>query len=193
MLILICMYASIKQKNSSGNNRLKRFLLLAGALSIIAIVAFALERTGVTNFYNRSPAPVTANPEEMINYDPPTEQEANAGNERKVEIIREEEQVSEPDPDVNLVIVDASQYDQEVEIRAFASNIVQNGTCTFTLTRGGKILEKSAPAYADASSTPCITQTIARSEFPDAGNWDLTVTFYSGNRTGSAKSSVEIK
>lgn len=166
-------------------------ILVSGLLFIV------FEKTGITDFYqdNDKSSVVQNNP--VINLSPPTEEESNAGNEQKEKIIKQEEDVAEQNSttknEVSLIIVDANQYDNEVEVRAFVSNIIQDGTCTYTFTKDGSdTITKSSPAFADASSTPCVTLQINQSEFQNTGIWDLEVTYTNEVNEGSANTTIEI-
>lgn len=165
---------------------------------LIGLTLFILEKTKVTNFYEKTPVPSnTSTGQPTINLDPPTEEEAKAGDEIKEDIIKNEaEQQQKPTTDKTLaeiVIVDSTQYDNEIEVRAFVSNILKDGTCTFEFTNGSEKITKTMPATADASSTPCMTLVVPRSEFTKTGTWNLTVSYDSDTASGSSKSSVEVK
>ena len=175
-------------------------LLLIVTILLIGILVFVLEKTKVINLYERkTPESVASTNEPKINLDPPTEEEIQAGNDQKQAIINQEEQqtnndeISDGKREADVVIVDASQYDQEVEIRAFISNAVQNGTCTYTFKLNDTSFVRSMPAQADASTTPCITLTLARSDFNTSGNWNVTVRFESDSYMGEKSSVLEIK
>lgn len=193
------MYTNSKQTKTQKNNllRSRTLLVLLSVFLLAGGILFALEKSGVTNFYQRSPSQsAVTQPENTINYDPPTENEVQAGNEQKQAIIQNEpQQPTEPAQEVTVTIVDANQYGDEIEVRAFVPSIVRNGTCSFTFTNPSGMVEKSGPASADASSTLCISQVIPRSEFSSAGQWDLTVRYLSDNETitGIANTVVEVK
>src|SRR5687767_866100 len=105
----------IKNKKSHKNKVITSLLL--GVLVLGGII-LALELTNVTDFYKRK----TANQDawvDGINYGPPTEEEQQSGDDKKEEIVDQEENQPEPTQDANIVIVDASQYDSEIEVRAF--------------------------------------------------------------------------
>lgn len=182
-----------KQHQLKQTTPKSRLIFILGSLLLLFVAALVLEKTGVTDFYHKAQSPTTDGTESSINYDPPTEEEVKAGDEKKQEIIQEEESTpTEPVTEANVVIVDASQYDNSVEVRAFVSNIIKDGTCSFTFTKDNNKVTKVGPAFGDASSTPCIAQTIPVSEFSESGEWNLVVRYEADGVAGSAETTVNI-
>lgn len=120
-----------------------------------------------------------------INYDPPTEQEQKAGDEQKEQLTKDEQ--TPQTNDVQVAIVDANQYDDTVEIRAFVQGIIEGGTCTATLTKNGQTVTKKTDAFIDATTTQCGNLNIPRSEFPSAGEWSLKVSYSSESHAGTSE------
>ena len=188
------MYSNKNSKNKSKING--KIIVILAAIIVLLLTLFVLERTGVTNFYT-SATTDSSTPDAQtnkINLDPPTEIEQNAGNNQKEEIAGDQniEQKPQNGETVNVVVVDSSQYDSEIEVRAFASNIVQDGICKFTFTKDSTSFSKEAPAKADASTTPCLTLNVPRSEFNSAGTWQVTIKYIGNSATGSSTSTVEV-
>lgn len=180
----------------------KKLLIIVATLLLISGVLFILEKTKVINLYERTPETTNSTTNEpKIDLSPPTEEESKAGDEKKQQIINQEQYNktynsngnSEDKTEAEVVIVDATQYDTEIEVRAFASNVLQNGTCTFVFTNGSNTITKSMPASADASTTPCMTLTVPRAEFNQAGSWNLSVNFESSTYKGQATTKVGIQ
>lgn len=88
---------------------------------------------------------------------------------------------------VSVVIVDASQYGTEVEVRAFIPNYYQEGVCTFTFTLGDIAIIKQSTATADASSTICTNIVVPSAEFPQSGTWTLKIDYSSADAAGSSE------
>lgn len=129
-----------------------------------------------------------------INYDPPTVEEKAAGDEqkKKLEPTKPDENTDPSDPpedsnQVKVVITDAGQYDDIIEIRSFIPDHYQDGTCTVTLTKGTTTVTKETTAYRDASTTICTNPLIKRSEFPSAGDWTVRVQYASANARGTSE------
>lgn len=128
---------------------------------------------------------------EAINYRPPTEEEQQSGNSQKDRAIQEEDsRNNSPDPNkqtASVVITDAAQYDNTVEVRAFIPNHYQDGSCIITFTQGNQKVEKSTPAYRDASTTICTNPLLDRSEFSISGNWQVVVSYKAGDVWGKSE------
>lgn len=179
----------------SKNKKNKIIIIIVLLLVALAMLFVALEKTGVTNLFtlgNETAQEPTADVN-TIDYGPPTEAEVEAGDTQKDKIIAKEDQ--KPANEASVVIVDASQYDDIVEVRAFVSNIIEDGTCTYVFTKENSRIEKTSPAYGDASTTPCVTLTVPRSEFENSGTWNVTVTYTDtvNTITGSTSQDVEIQ
>lgn len=143
-----------------------------------------------------------------IDFGPPTEEERQAGDEQKDTITDKESsndadettQPSDSDENdrqddrksANVVIVDASQYDDIVEVRAFVNNHIQDGTCRYRFQRGNQTINKQLEAHADASTTVCPALEVNRSEFRSAGTWSVTVTYESSGAKGSQSQELQI-
>ncbi len=162
---------------------------------IVSLVIFILISSGFVYYlYRNSYRGAEITQEEnvpTINLEPPTEVEQQAGDEQKKEIIERDENISIPNT-AKVVIVDASQYDSKVEVRAFAANVISDGTCVITFTKGAASIQKEVAAFADASSSPCISLTVPRSEFTSNGEWSVTVVYNSATIRGSSTTTLEI-
>lgn len=137
---------------------------------------------------------------EKINYNPPTDDEKDSGDTQK-DITTEKEKVrNESQPSnsqngsANVVITDAGQYDNVIEVRSFISNHYQDGTCKIKLQQGSKVVEKSTTAYRDASTTICTNPLIPRSDLPSSGSWTVTIEYTSDSAQGiSQPKTFEVK
>lgn len=174
----------------------KRILISIIAIAVLAGgVGFAMWQSSTT----KQTAPDHEQTEDTINYDPPSEEEEQVGNEIKEELQNEpdEEQENSTDSQLNkvtIVISDASQYDNVVEVRSFIHNHIQEGICTFAFRKGNHLVKKEMPAFPDASTTICNNPNIARSEFPVTGDWELIVSYSSTDATGqSSAQTVRIR
>lgn len=185
---------------SKKNTRKYTILLLLGFI-VISLVLLGLEISGTIDLYKRSntDSTKTTKPVNTVNYDPPTDEEKNAGDIKKEEIVQNESEMTNNTSGTNLisaniVIVDASQYDSILEVRAFASNVLENGTCTITFTKqGAPTVTKKVSAFADASTTPCTTASFDRTEFASGGVWSMVLTFESASSNGTATKEVTVE
>lgn len=116
-----------------------------------------------------------------INYQPPTEAERSSGDERK-KIIDETE--NNKNNNVEVVIVDAGQYDSVIEVRAFVQGVIEGGNCLITFSQGTSRVNRTIPAFIDATTTQCENLTLNRSDFPNSGEWSVVVQYASDSATG---------
>lgn len=178
--------------------RLKKFLLfIVLPLVLLGAVLIVLEKTGVTNFYTKDSTPEQETTE-TINYEPPSEDEKQAGDEQKDKAMAEEEarnnNPSQGSQTAHVIITDAGQYDSVIEVRAFIPDHYQDGTCTITFTKDSLKVSKETPAYRDVSTTICTNPNFNRSEFAASGDWQVVVSYTSAGATGqSSPQNVTIK
>jgi hypothetical protein len=124
------------------------------------------------------------------NYNPPTQQEQQAGDEIKQDIVdKTKSQENHPDSDrTDVTISNASVVEGEVDINAYA-NHYGDGTCTFTFSKQGNAsVTKQTAATRDVSTTICDNPLISLKEFPVSGSWDLRVTYTNDQKTVSGTS-----
>jgi hypothetical protein len=178
-------------------NRSKRKYIIIGLITAVILAAGAFWYFGRNgNNANQTTGPDSGETSE-IDFDPPTEEEKKEASDRKDEILNEQNQTPPPGAEkrvANPVIVDAGQYGDIVEVRAFAPGTVDSdGKCTFTFTLGTNTVTKQSAASPDASSTRCANLQVPRSEFTAAGTWQLNVTYDSSKAHGSSSGNVEVK
>ena len=161
------------------------YTLVAVALVVTAGVVYARSSSDSSS---NTDGPTLVETEEFA---PPTEEEKQAGDAQKEEVIELENQTL-PDQ-ATVAIVDASQYGSEVEVRAFVANTIQDGTCTIVFEKDSEQLTKKVPAFADATTTPCMNLVVPRSEFSAAGEWNVMVTYTNNTIMGSASSIIVIE
>lgn len=179
-------------KNSKSNKKRWSIFLICFVFLIIGVVT-ALEYTGVINIRKET---VKKPPESTIIYNPPTEEEQKAGDAKKEEIVEHNkvennaENKTEKTNNTEVIITDAGQYDNIVEVRAFVPNHYEDGSCKITLTKGSLKVEKETTAYRDVSTTICTNPLIARSEFASSGDWEVVVSYTAHGASGTSNAKV---
>lgn len=190
--------------NTKKSNKKKYYLVFLVAILGVFLVLVVLEVVGATDFYQRTNSTNSldsqsdnsvdtmepANSRE-INYGPPSESDVTNADKNKENITDNETTIDKAE----VVIVDATQYDNEVEVRAFVPNVIEKGECTFTFMKDSLVVERKTNAFPDASSTPCISLDLTASDFSLKGIWDVAVK-YKGTTTGiqgEANTTIEIK
>ena len=90
-----------------------------------------------------------------------------------------------------LVIVDASQYGDMVEMRVGVTNLVEeNGRCEFTFMRNGVILTRTSDAIFSGTRIDCRTLEIPAKDFPAKGEWQMIVKYTSATAAGSSQTKM---
>lgn len=166
------------------------FLALTAAFLLIGSV-LSLQKAGVISLFPDNPP--TATTSDGISYGPPTAEEKRAGDGQKKQIADRENKVSAAENASNsttVLITDAGQYDNTIEVRAFMPDYYKDGTCTIAITKGALKVEKSTSAYRDVSTTICTNPLFSRSEFAESGEWKVTVVFTSGSVSGKSEEKI---
>lgn len=171
----------------------KRALLLAGALILVVGGYFLYQ-----NNHRSKVAEPAATPINPINYGPPTEQEKADSEARKK---AQQEAAENPKPSsttgdgktaVTPVITSGST---SLQVSAYVPGVIEDGgTCTATFTKTGQTVSKTSAGVANVSDTNCPIMIFDRSQFPNSGEWQLTVAYSSGSASGtSAAKTVTIQ
>jgi hypothetical protein len=164
------------------------------ALVALALILYALERTGAINLVGDKPEKQDSaeQTDDDIDYGPPTDEEQQAGNDQKEGIVKDDEKDTDSEEPrtntdkVSVAIVDASQYDDVIEVRAYVQGVIKAGKCIAVFTKDGQTVSKTVDAFIDARNTQCEEIDIDRSEFPSSGDWKLVVKYKSENYAGSS-------
>lgn len=165
---------------------------------IIVAIILVIASTVYFIFFNK-PAntfPGTAGVSE-VNYDPPTDEEKQAGNAQKEAVVEQDKLDAQgtTNTQADVFISDASYYSESgaVEIRGYITNIYEDGgQCTATLTQGTHSVSQASTGFKDATTTQCGAINIPRSKFLSGGTWNLTLTYNSTTAKGSSAASVQL-
>jgi hypothetical protein len=128
----------------------------------------------------------------------PTQQEKDEAANHKDELVQQmnDEKGGQGGGDTNSdgkkavtpIITDASQSDSQVRISGYVSGVFEDGgTCTITITQGSSKIVKTATAFENVSTTQCSPVTLQRSDFPAAGQWQVTLAYNSAAAEGTSQ------
>ena len=167
----------------------KKPLLLASAIILGLLIL------GIVGYFLLAPKNSVS---DGVNYAAPTKEEKQSANEQKEKNVERDKTdnapVSPAGKTINLVLTDANQYDETIEVRAYSRDIYENGgTCTATFIKGSTSFTTQSQAFADATSTQCGALDTPRSKFSEAGMWTLELTYNSTTSKGSVSGTVEVK
>ena len=90
----------------------------------------------------------------------------------------------------SVTISYADVINNNLEVRAFTSSIIEPGTCTFKITKDGNIKKYEKPAFIDAKSTICEPLIVTASSFT-SGIWKVEVEMKTETTTGQS-AAVEV-
>lgn len=185
----------INTKKTKRIKRLSRKKLVILAVLLLAVIAVSIF---FLNKRNNSATDTGIDPPgtEKIDLSPPTEDDKKAVEDHKDALVKQQEQARNAPTtgrSVSVTIVDASQYNQEIEVRAFASGVYEDGaTCTIKFTKGDQSLTKQVSAEKDSNYMRCTNLVVPRSELPSSGEWTVIVSYNSSTATGSKQQRINV-
>lgn len=128
-----------------------------------------------------------------INYSPATEEEKEQADSAKKDIVDRQNGADKTETDsdnekqtATVVITDAGQYENIIEVRSFIPDYYEDGICTIVFSKGSLEIVKETPAYRDATTTTCTNPLFNRSEFVEAGEWSVYVKYDSAGSSGKS-------
>jgi len=130
-------------------------------------------------------------PESTIDYSPATEEDKAYNDRIKEGIGANENSISEENEakkTLKPVIVDANQYGNIVEVRAFVPSYVSSdGACKITFTHPTQSsVTAQVSVSPEASTTQCKKLSLDRNKFQSAGEWTVTVTYSAKKAEGTS-------
>ena len=161
---------------------------------IITVALLACIAVGTISYFliNINQDASTDDLKSNINYNPPSSEETTAGQD-----IKDTNEIKDQQPSItnaSIFIVDATQYDQNIEVRAYIKNVIKDGgECTYTFTGKQSAFATTSPASADASHTTCKPLIIPVADFPASGKWSLVISYiFDGVSATSRKQTIEV-
>lgn len=172
----------------------KKSLLIAAVACLLIAGGSALALSGkATSPDKKVPVNETAQPETQTVETPASSTDSDSdSNEVKQRIVEDQKKaVQNPAQSGHKTVTPLITYGEHsgssVEVVAYVPGIAEeNGTCTMTASKDGKIVVKKVPASQNANTTDCQAFVVPRSEFPTAGKWDVRVVYQSPTAEGSS-------
>lgn len=172
----------------------------AFTITLITVLALVLIGGGVAAYVvSQNQDKADSQETNSVNYDPPTDQEIEEGQDAKKDAYENSKNEADDDKSttnkrsVSVGVSFADIYNSNLEVRAFTNGIVEAGTCTITVTKGSETITKTSGAFIDASSTQCEPVFIPKSEL-ETGAWSVTVKYSSASAEGiSEKVEVTVR
>ena len=175
----------VKNKITKFMNK-KLLLILAIPAALLVSVSFVVYSMNNDNSEQTQDENTIENivEENSASSDPTLVPEAKKQNED------ESDNVDQESPEI--IVVDSSQYEDEVEIRAYIGNYVRDGECTFIFSYENNSFEISTPARADASTTQCGSAIVPLSRFSNQGTWQVDILYEAGSISAKTESEVQV-
>lgn len=169
------------------NIKYKKVIIIATSLLILFVACFYIYFTIKQNS-------TTDNSTKVENTSTTSESVTNGSSNNTVEKTNDNSTIN-TSSEVSLVIVDASQYTDIFEVRVYAADVVENGTCTYSFTSGINTVTKTTGATAGSSTSSCSAMDISISELSASNDWTLKITYMSGsgNYNGEITKDISIK
>lgn len=161
-------------------------IIVLGLGSYVAYAMFSASRQSSTREFHDS-----------INYEPPTDEQKEAGDKRKEEMISKEDDATNPSGDDQsrdiLVSYSAlNQADGQLLVRALIGAVANDGTCTLTLIKGEMMVTKTAGTQSGPSSSTCKGFNVPVSEL-SSGEWTAQLQVQVGTRQGKVSQKVTVQ
>lgn len=177
-------------KTKKPKNRLKTFVITILYILIILLLSlFTLEITGLLNF-NTPKATTNTSSESDINYDAPTDEQKQAG-----EDIKKQNDQPTTNNDLGILITSIIPNGGNIRIRNTISGaITNNGTCVISITNSstGKNYEATAQTFAMTSYSTCQGFDIPKSEL-GTGEWQIELSATIDGKTSTSSSNYKVE
>ncbi len=183
----------MRSLTDSTHSKRKRALLIGAGIVVAGILAaavyvFALNGS-IFGWPHRDKAPVST---QNINYEPPTTEQLNAGQEAKKNTVEQSETNPQNKDTLGVSITAANQNNPTFQIRILIDSVVGSGSCQLIMTKGSVNVTRSAGTQALASTSTCQGFDIPVSEL-SPGTWNVKITVTTQSKTGTAERSVEVR
>src|SRR5688572_14464289 len=169
---------------------MKKFLLIAA----VAVGVTLIGATVWFLFFNKKHNSVVnggAGGVNVVNYNPPTEEEKQATEDQKEAMIKEQEGTP-TDPGLSILISRSFQDASGYNLRTVIDG-TKSGECIATFTKSGQpTVTKTFAVTFEATSAFCKDATIPLSDFGAGGTWNLSLIVKKDNKQSTpATASVE--
>lgn len=169
-------------KKPKNKKRLFPILAVAGLLLVGGAVGYVLIAKPFSK--NSATPAVTTNGVNTVNYDPPTSEEKTAADQRKEDIVKQQEQTNLPTTTPTIIIsptrISQAGAGQPLNIRVFIDGTA-SGQCQVTITKAGQpTINKSFSISFEATSSVCQNADVPIGEFGSEGDWTVRLIAVSG-------------
>lgn len=171
--------------NQLKYKRKKRLIIIATVLILVVIGA------GIFANVAKKPNYKGKSDGTSINYFEATQKQKQAGEYIKANsndnAVNNEQKGS---PKTSIIITDVAQYGNQIEVRAYATEISSSGSCKITATKDNKVVSRTVRALPNANTSSCQTVDIPVADFT-SGLWSIKID-YSSNTATAESNNVDI-
>lgn len=132
--------------------------------------------------------------ERKIDLDKPTDDQVKAGQTTKEQSLSKDSSNTNPSsPDTSFIITakNVNASSSILQIRTLLSEIVSQGTCTLTLTKGSSSVSRSVATQAGPADSTCQGFDIPLSELSN-GTWNIKITLVSQNINKVVEDKIDV-
>lgn len=181
----------MKINRSKSPKKVMLLLLAAVLLAGCGVGAYAL-------YLRQSQSEDTQDrPINSVDYSGPTKVEQSAANDQKRLNKAREDKIenTEEIETASLIITDAGQYENQIEVRAFVTNLIEDGKCSVKFAKSGSSpITTNSTAIKDAKGTQCGALDTETTRFPVGGIWTAEVSFLSNTgKKGMATTTLKVE
>lgn len=173
------------------NQKIKILLIIAAVLVLVIIVLLFLFYKGPDTIKPQSPGS-SSTPTTKASTTPVTQ--SSSDQQKQDNIQQSQAEAPSSKASANITITEASASTDKVSVRAYISNIDEDGgQCTAVFTQQGQTtVTQASNSFSDATTTQCGAIDVPLSNFSGKGTWHLRLTYNSSTASGSVTQDVEI-
>lgn len=184
------------QKNPTKKSKLRYVLVVVCALVMLTLVAFTLEKTGVTDFYNSAPAPATQEQASLTGEVP----SSNPTNTVDYSAPKPDDTITIPDknptpttpaptnPELAVVVTNSRKSSDLYLIKAVIAG-TDSASCSAVMSKGSLTASGNSGTAMIEGQFSCKDLSIPMSQLTESGEWALVLTVT--DKTGTTASTTE--
>ena len=170
------------------NNTKKIWLACVSLIIVLSVAGLFTYR----HFSTDTKKPTAEEPVNQINYSPPSEEEKQATETQKDQILENTPTTPVLDTSGKVTIKPVIASADKSGASAYVPGIFEEGgTCTATFTHGGDKVTATATGFQNSNYTSCAPLSLS-SPLNIKGDWTLVVT-YSSNKSAGSSDPMTIK
>jgi hypothetical protein len=184
------------QKNPTKTSKLRYVFIALGTVVLLGAIAFALEKTGVTNFFDSSPNLTaseqtgltgvipSANPTNTVDYSAPKPDDTITIADKNPNPAP----VTPTNPELTVVVTNSRKSGDLYLIKAVIVG-TDSASCSATMSKGSLTASGNSGTAMIEGQFSCKDLSIPMSQLPETGEWTIVLTVT--DKTGATASTSE--